>query len=274
MLLPVSPSLNFWYYLAIISSLSWVFSSLAMDFIKKTTRPVSVFLISTLVLSWFTSNSVLSKFYFSLQRNPETDRFFHGYEGAGKTIGYVLLLFGNVGLYYFSEKSVACLLTFLFLSFYCLCCLLCIQPYTDFGTLEFLLSATLNQTLNLFGLRSSSTWLVMVACIGIAGLRYCLEPVHSPGEATSGEAQLESGQLLPTACEEEPPPLGAQLVNKDPSQFGCILELALSGSTNPLLEGDFIGRLKIPPKRGPVKKKLIPESFMSRVARLRNTNYS
>ncbi|KAG5559054.1 hypothetical protein RHGRI_008840 [Rhododendron griersonianum] len=53
-------------------------------------------LIWTLVLSWFTSNSVLSKFYFSLQRNPETDRFFRGYECAGKTIGYVLLLFGNV----------------------------------------------------------------------------------------------------------------------------------------------------------------------------------
>ncbi|KAE9445630.1 hypothetical protein C3L33_22474, partial [Rhododendron williamsianum] len=174
MLLPVSPGLNYWYFLAIISSLSWVLSSLAMDFIKKTTRPVSVFLIWTLVLSWFTSNSVLSKFYFSLQRNPDSDRFFHGYECAGKTIGYVLLLFGNVGLYYFSEKSVACMLTFLFLSFYCLCYLFCIQPYTDFGTLDFLLSATLNQTLNLFGLRSSSTWLVvvMVACIiGIAGLR-------------------------------------------------------------------------------------------------------
>ncbi|KAF7135694.1 hypothetical protein RHSIM_Rhsim08G0106800 [Rhododendron simsii] len=273
MLLPVSPGLNFWYYLAIISSLSWVFSSLAMDFIKKTTLPISVFLISTLVLSWFTSNFALSKLYLSLQRNPETDRFFHGYEGAGKTIAYVPLLFGNVVLYYFSEKSVACMLTFLFLSFYCLCCLLCIQPYTDFGALDFLLSATLNQTLNLFGLRSSYTWLVMVACIGIAGLRYCLEPVHAPGEATSDEAdQLESGQLLPTACKEEPPPLGAQLANKDPSQFGCILELALSGSTNPLLEGDFIGRLKIPPKRGPVNKKRIPESFTGRLARLRSTN--
>lgn len=268
MLSPIPPGLNFWYYLAIISSFPWVFSSLAMDFIKKTARPASTFLILTIVLSWFAANFTLSKSYFSLQRNPETDRFFHGYEDTGKTIGYVLLFFGNVGLYYFSEKSIACLLTFLFLSFYCLCSLLCIQPYTDFGTLEFLLSATLNQTLTLFGLRSSRTWLVMIACVGIAGLRHCQEPGHSQEEATSNdEARLESGQLLPMIS-----PPGAQLDNKDPSQFGCVLELALSGSTNPLLEGDFIGRLKIPPKRGSVKKKAIPESFTSRIARLRSNN--
>ncbi|KAH7864842.1 hypothetical protein Vadar_034520 [Vaccinium darrowii] len=271
MLLPVWPSLNFWYYLGIISSPSWVFSFLAMDSVK-TTQPVSVFLISALALSWSASNFVLSKFYFSLQRNPDIDSFFRGYERVGKTIGFVLLFFGNVGLYYFSEKSIACMLTFLSLAVYCLCILLCIQPYTDFGALEFLLSASLNQTLSLFGLRSSYSWLVIIACIVIAGTRYCLKPVQSPGEATNDEVRrLESGELPPMACKEDTPPLEARLVDNEVQLTGCVLQLALSGSRNPLLQGDFIGRLKIPPKKGPVYKKLVPESFASRLARLKSS---
>ncbi|XP_058216255.1 uncharacterized protein LOC131327228 isoform X1 [Rhododendron vialii] len=188
-LLHVWPGLNFWYYLAIISSPAWVFSFLAMDFIKKTTDLVFIFLISTLALSCFAINFMLSQFYFSLPSIPETDRFFRGYQRAGKTIGYTLLFFGNVGLYYFTEKSVACMLTFLLLAFYCLCALFCIQPYTDFGALEFLLSACMNQTLSLFELRSSYSWLVIIACIVIAGIRFRLEPP----EATTDEVDLESG---------------------------------------------------------------------------------
>ncbi|KAF7152952.1 hypothetical protein RHSIM_Rhsim01G0209700 [Rhododendron simsii] len=252
MLLPVWPGLNFWYYLGIISSPSWFFSFLAMDFFKKTTGLVSVFLISTLIVLWSAGNCVLSKLFFSLQRNPEADRFFRGYEGAGKTVGFALLFFGNVGLYYFSEKSIACMLTFLFLAVYCLCTLFCIQPYTDFGTQEFLLSASLNQTLTLFGLRSLYSWLVIIACVVIAGIRYCLEPVHPSGsglEATNDEVhELESGQLLPIHTnneEDTPDSLGAQLDINNPSPFESFLELALAGSTSPLSEGDFnIGRRK------------------------------
>ncbi|KAI8573630.1 hypothetical protein RHMOL_Rhmol01G0291900 [Rhododendron molle] len=169
MLRPVRPSLNFWYYLGIISSPSWVFSFLAMDFVKKRTGLVAVLLILTLVVSGFIGNFVLSKLYFWLRRNPETEHFFYSYERAGKTTGCVLVLFGNIGLYYYSEKSVACMLTFLFLAVYCLSTLFCIQPYTDFGVLEFLLSASMNQALSLLGIRSYWSWLVIIACIGIGG---------------------------------------------------------------------------------------------------------
>ncbi|XP_058224086.1 uncharacterized protein LOC131333538 isoform X2 [Rhododendron vialii] len=207
MLIPVWPGLNFWYILGIISSPSWFFSLLAMDFFKKTSGFVFTFLILTLLLLWSAGNFVLSMLYFSLRRNPNTDRLFLGYQRAGKTFGYALLFFGNVGLYYLSEKSVASILTFLFLAFSCICTLFCIQPYTDFGTIEFLLSASLNQTLSLFGLRSSYSWLVIIACILIAGIRYHLEPVHPPGlEATSDEGQLDSGKLLPITSALPPPP--------------------------------------------------------------------
>ncbi|KAH7850662.1 hypothetical protein Vadar_001141 [Vaccinium darrowii] len=198
MLLHVWPGLNFWFCLAIIWSPSWVVSFLAMKFIKKTTGLVTISLISMLAFSWSASIVVLWKFYFLLRRNRDTNRFFSGYESAGKTIGFALLFFGNVGLYYFSEKSVACMLTFLFLAFYCLCFLLCIQPYTDFGALEFFLSGSLNQTLHVFGLRSPYSWLVIIACIVIAGIRYRLEPAHPPGQATCDEVeevQLEAGLL-------------------------------------------------------------------------------
>ncbi|KAF7153814.1 hypothetical protein RHSIM_Rhsim01G0209900 [Rhododendron simsii] len=225
MLLHVWPGLNFWFCLGIISSPSWVFSFLAMDFEKKATGLVSVVLILAIVLSWSASNLALTKFYFLLRRNPETDRFFRAYEGAGKTIGYSLLFFGNVGLYYFSEKSVACMLTFLSLAVYCLCALLCIQPYADFGALEFLLSASLNQALSLFGLRSSRSWLVMIACIVISGIRYCLEPVYPPEEATRDEIELESGQLPAKTHREEPPPLGARLADDNPSTSGSFLDI-------------------------------------------------
>ncbi|KAG5566622.1 hypothetical protein RHGRI_002248 [Rhododendron griersonianum] len=199
---------KFWYIFGMISSPSWFFSLLAMDFFKKTSGFVFTFLILALVLLWSAGNFVVSMLYFSLRRNPNTDRFFRDYQRAGKTFGYALLYFGNVGLYYFSEKSVASILTFLFLALYCLCTLFCLQPYTDFGTIEFLLSASLNQTLSHFGLRSSYSWLVIIACIVIAGIRYHLEPAHPPGSgATSDEDQLDSGQLLPiTSKKEDPPP--------------------------------------------------------------------
>ncbi|KAG5566677.1 hypothetical protein RHGRI_002285 [Rhododendron griersonianum] len=198
MLRPVRPSLNFWYYLGIISSPSWVFSFLAMDFVKKSTGLVAVLLIFTLVISGLISNFALSKHYFGLRRNPETGRFFYGYERAGKTTGYVPVFFGNIGLYYYSEKSVACMLTFLFLAVYCLSTLFCIQPYTDFGVLEFLLSASMNQALSLLGIRSYWSWLVIIACIGIGGMRYCLEPVHPRGEGTRvGVVQLPTSVQPP-----------------------------------------------------------------------------
>ncbi|KAI8573547.1 hypothetical protein RHMOL_Rhmol01G0286000 [Rhododendron molle] len=184
MLLPVWPGLNFWYILGVISSPSWFFSLLAMDFFKKTSGFVFTFLILTLVLLWSAVNFVVSKLYFSLRRNPNTDRFFRGYQRAGKTFGYALLYFGNVGLYYFSEKSVASILAFLLLAFYCLCTLFCIQPYTDLGVLEFLLGASLNQTLSLFGLRSSYSWLVIISCIVIGGIRVL------KGKASGGVLRL------------------------------------------------------------------------------------
>lgn len=108
------------------------------------------------------------------------------------------------------------------------------QPYTDFGALDFLLSATLNQTLSVFKLRSLYTWLVIIVCIVIAGIRYRLEPVHSPGEATSHEDLLESG-LLPSMTYEavSPLPLVARL-DDNPTPSDNFLELAPSGLTCPL----------------------------------------
>ncbi|XP_058209753.1 probable inactive receptor kinase At5g58300 [Rhododendron vialii] len=218
MLLPVWPDHKFWYILGVISSPSWFFSLLAMDFFKKTSGFVFTFLISALVLLWSAGNFVVSKLYFSLRRNPKTVRFFRNYQRAGKIFGYALLYFGNVGLYYFSEKSVASILTFLFLALYCLCTLFCIQPYTDFGTIEFLLSASMNQTLSLFGLRSLYSWLVIIACIVIAGIRYILEPAHLPGSgATGDEDQLGSGQLLPITSKKEDPPPPSVLLKEEPS---------------------------------------------------------
>ncbi|KAF7119617.1 hypothetical protein RHSIM_Rhsim13G0159300 [Rhododendron simsii] len=52
-----------------MSSPSWVFSFLAMDFVKKRTGLVAVLLISTLVISG--SNYVLSKLYFCGYMSPE-----------------------------------------------------------------------------------------------------------------------------------------------------------------------------------------------------------
>ncbi|KAG5566609.1 hypothetical protein RHGRI_002239 [Rhododendron griersonianum] len=194
MLIPVWPGLNFWYILGVISSPSWFFSLLSMDFFKKTNGFVFTFLILTLVLLWSAGNFVVSKLYFSLRRNPNTGRFFRGYQRAGKTFGYALLYFGNLGLYYFSEKSVASILTFLFLALYCLCTFFCIQPYTDFGTIEFLLSAR-----QLLPITSKKEELVMRS----EELLH-LGPVHPLGsEATSHEDQLDSGQLLPITSKKE-----------------------------------------------------------------------
>ena len=142
-----------------------------MEFIKKSTTLVGVFVRFTILFSWFGGNTVLSIIFLKLIENPRTDHFFRGYECVGRTIGYALVLFGNIGLYYYSEKSIGCMLTFLFLGFFCLCTLFYIQPFTDFGVLDFFLSASLTQALSLFGLHIY-TWLVFIAVMVLAGLRY------------------------------------------------------------------------------------------------------
>lgn len=251
---PVKPGLGFWFYLGIISSLASVTSFLKTDFIEKTTGLFSFFPILIVLIICFTSNLKLSQFYWSSPRNQETIRFFRGYERAGKTIGFTILLFGNVGLFYFSEKSVAFMLTCLFLSFYCLCILFCIQPYTDFGALDFFVSASLNQTLSLFKLRSSYFWLGISAFIVIEGIRFFLEPKHFPEEATSNQTPLQTGLLHSMT---DPPPPGAQSDNH-PSSSGSSHQM----SANPLSEGDAIGHRNIPPGRGPPRENL-PE-FKSR----------
>ncbi|GFY80310.1 hypothetical protein Acr_01g0001190 [Actinidia rufa] len=191
MLHPVWPSVYFWYFLGLCSSLLWLFPSMEMEFIKKSTPRVGI-----VVISWFVGNTVLSIIFLSLIKNPRTDHFFCGYECVGRTVGYALVLFGNIGLYYYSEKSIACMLTFLFLGFYCLCTLFYIQPFTDFGVLDFFLSASLTQALSLFGVHFYS-WLVFIAVIVIAGLRYKLEQVllkQPPRKVESGRmANADSG---------------------------------------------------------------------------------
>ncbi|GFY80311.1 hypothetical protein Acr_01g0001200 [Actinidia rufa] len=129
--------------------------------------------------------------------SPGTDHFFRGYECVGRTVGYALVLFGNIGLYYYSEKSIACMLTVLFLGFFCLCTLFYIQPFTDFGVLDFFLSASLTQALSLFGLHIYS-WLVFIAVMVIAGLRYQLEKLlHQPPR------EVESGRMANADSEGE-----------------------------------------------------------------------
>ncbi|XP_057509656.1 uncharacterized protein LOC130792196 [Actinidia eriantha] len=186
MLHPVWSCLNFWYIFGVFSSVSWFYSALHMEFMKKGTGSVTVFWGLAISISWSIANFVFSKLYLQLKLDPEAIRFFRGYERVGKTTGYTLLFFGNVGLYYYSEKSIACMMTFFFLAVHCLCALLCIQPYTDFGALEFLLSASLNQALSLFGFHLYP-WLVIIVCIGVAGVRYCLEPVDPPKGARSSD---------------------------------------------------------------------------------------
>lgn len=229
---PVKPGLGFWYYLGIISSLASVTSFLKTDFIEKTTGLFSFFPILIVLIICFTSNLKLYQFYWSLPRNPETYRFFRGYERAGKTIGFTILLFGNVGLFYFSEKSVAFMLTCLFLAFYCLCILFCIQPYTDFGALDFFVSASLNQTLSLFRLSSSYFWLGISAFIVIEGIRFFLEPKHFPEAATSNQAPVQTGQSLRAQWDNNPSPSGS----------------SHEMSAHPLSEGDAIGH-RITPYR-------------------------
>ncbi|GFY80314.1 hypothetical protein Acr_01g0001230 [Actinidia rufa] len=188
MLHPVWPSVYFWYFLGLCSSLLWLFPSMEMEFIKKSTPLVGVFVYLIILISWFGGNLVLSIIFVSLIKNPRTDNFFRGYEWVGKTVGRFLVLLGNIGLYYYSEKSIACMLTFLFLGFYCLCTFLYIQPFTDFGVLDFFLTASLTQALRLFGLHIYS-WLVFIAVMVLAGLRYYLEPAflqQTPREVESG----------------------------------------------------------------------------------------
>lgn len=86
------------------------------------------------------------------------------------------MFFGNLGLCYFSVKSVACMLTFLFLAVYFLSILCCIQPGTDFGILELILSASLNVALSRFGFPNFYSCLVLVACIFIDCIRYWQDP--------------------------------------------------------------------------------------------------
>ncbi|GFY80312.1 hypothetical protein Acr_01g0001210 [Actinidia rufa] len=190
MLHHVWPDVCFWYFLGLCSSLLWLISSMGMEFVKKSTPLVGIFVRLTILFSWFGGNNALSIIFFSSKDNPRTDHFFRGYECVGRTVGYALILLGNIGLHYYSEKSIACMLTFLFLGFYCLCALFYIQPFTDFGVLDFFLSASFTQALSLFGLHIYS-WLVFIAVIAIAGLRYKLEPelLHQPPR------EVESGRM-------------------------------------------------------------------------------
>lgn len=177
MLQPVWPSLPFWFGTFLYSSLAWLVAAVRTEFYQKTTGPLGVFLGLALFSTWFIGLFVPASLFTVLFGKNEPDiHLFHGYERIGKIVGSVLLLFGNIGLYYYSEKSVASMLTFLFLAVHCLSTLFCIQPYTDFGVLDFLLSASLNQALSLFGIRNICSWLVLIACVVIAGLRYWLEP--------------------------------------------------------------------------------------------------
>ncbi|GMP98909.1 hypothetical protein CsSME_00046611 [Camellia sinensis var. sinensis] len=166
-----------------------------MDFLNKITGVVANILVRlTIILSWFVLNVLRNDaLLFFLGQQPQ-DRLFRGYKRLGKTVGSALLFFGNIGLYYYSEKSIACLLTFLFLALHCLCALFCIQPYTDFGVLEFFLGTSLNQGLCLFGIHSCSFWFVFIACIVVVGLRYCLEPTNK-SNPNSLSVQLEIGSI-------------------------------------------------------------------------------
>ncbi|KAL7198302.1 hypothetical protein ACSBR2_020743 [Camellia fascicularis] len=195
MLREVRPSLFCWCYLGIFASLAWLFSCLKMDFLNKITGVVANILVRlTIILSWFVLNVWLNEALLFFLDQPRQDRLFCGYKRLGKTVGSALLFFGNIGLYYYSEKSIACMLTFLFLALHCLCALFCIQPYTDFGVLEFLLGASLNQGLCLFGIHSYSFWFVFIACIVVVGLRYCLEPTNK-SKPNSLSVQLEIGSI-------------------------------------------------------------------------------
>ncbi|KAL7198301.1 hypothetical protein ACSBR2_020742 [Camellia fascicularis] len=168
-----------------------------MDFLNKITGVVANILVRlTIILAWFVLNVLLHKAFMFFLGQPRQDRFFCGYKRLGKAVGSALLFFGNIGLYYYSEKSIACMLTFLFLALHCLCALFCIQPYTDFGVLEFLLGASLNQGLSLFGIHSYSFWFVLIACILISGLHYCLDPTNKSKSKYSNltlPVQLEIG---------------------------------------------------------------------------------
>ncbi|KAI7991235.1 hypothetical protein LOK49_LG12G01763 [Camellia lanceoleosa] len=165
----VRPSLYLWSYLGFFASWAWLFSCLKMDFLNKSTGVVIILVRLTIIFSWFVLRVLLQKDFLYFLGQSADDRLFRRYERLGKTVGSALLFFGNIGLYYYSEKSIACMLTFLFLALYCLCALFCIQPYTDFGVLEFLLGASLNQGLCLFGIHSCSFWFVLIACIVVVG---------------------------------------------------------------------------------------------------------
>ncbi|KAI7991236.1 hypothetical protein LOK49_LG12G01762 [Camellia lanceoleosa] len=202
MLHKVGPSLLCWCYLGFFASLAWLFSCLKMDFLNKSTGVVANVLVRlTIILSWFVLNVLLHKAFLFFLGQPRQDRLFRGYKRLGKTVGSALLFCGNIGLYYYSEKSIACMLTFLILALHCLCALFCIQPYTDFGVLEFLLGASLNQGLCLFGIHSYSFWFVFIACIVVVGLRYCLEPTNKSKSKSKFEMESDSNLTLPVQLE-------------------------------------------------------------------------
>ncbi|KAL7198303.1 hypothetical protein ACSBR2_020744 [Camellia fascicularis] len=108
MLHQVWPSLVFWNYLGFISSIGWLFFFLHTDVFSKTTVLVTLMGITTF-LSWFILCVLNYKTFVFLQANPQVDRFFAGYERIGRILGSALLFFGNIGLYYYSEKSIACI---------------------------------------------------------------------------------------------------------------------------------------------------------------------
>lgn len=206
MLRPVWPSLFFWWILGFIFSYLSVWQLYSMEIFKKRHDfLVTVGWNLTIFFSWYIETIVLSLLWAS-QLNPNSVHLLlQGRERLEKTVGATLLLCGNILVYYYSQKSVAGILVFLFLACHCLCTLCYLQPYTDFGVLDFLLSASLNQSLTLFGLRRINTWLVLVACVAVAGLRYWLEPLEPkplqpPGEARNLVWSLDGGSWWSFAC--------------------------------------------------------------------------
>lgn len=156
---------------------------------KKSTGLISVCLSLPLYFFSIILPCIVGYVVWRLKSNPELKKLFEGHKRTGKIIGALLLSFGNVGLDYFTEKSVACMLTFLFLAVYFLSILCCIQPCTDFGILELLLSACSIVALRRFGVLHFCSWLVVLACLLIDVIRYLLDPEREhqlPSAAVQG----------------------------------------------------------------------------------------
>ena len=190
MLRPVWPCAFFWFLLVFVFSSVSILETYRMEIFGKGIFLVDVVVNLALVLGWVFGLLVFFCVFVHRQLNPSVDRLFQGYGVVKKATVAALLFLGNILVYYFSEKSVACMLTFFFLACFWFCVLCCLQPCTDFGVLDFLLSASLNVALNLCGVRIH-TWLVSMACILVILLRYFLDPMSPPEEAVSSNSQVQ-----------------------------------------------------------------------------------